>query len=60
SGSSMPEALTGGYQIAFAVGAVMAALAAAIGGIFLRPQPMQAHGDPTTSEAGEDLEPSTA
>jgi hypothetical protein len=52
SGSSMPEALTGGYQLAFAAGAVMAALAAAIGGLFLRPQPMDAgagadaHGAP--------------
>jgi len=42
SGSSMPEALTGGYQVAFAAGAVMAALAATIGGVFLRPQPMDA------------------
>ena len=52
SGSSMPEALTGGYQVAFAAGAVMAALAAVIGGVFLRPQPMDAgagadaHGAP--------------
>jgi hypothetical protein len=48
----MPEALTGGYQLAFAAGAVMAALAAVIGGVFLRPQPMDAgagadaHGAP--------------
>jgi hypothetical protein len=41
----MPEALTGGYQVAFAAGAVMAALAAAIGGVFLRPQPMDAGAD---------------
>jgi MFS family permease len=40
SGSSVPEALTGGYQLAFAAGAVMAALAAVVGGVFLRPQPM--------------------
>ena len=44
----MSEALTGGYQVAFAAGAVMAALAAVIGGVFLRPQPMgggaEAHG----------------
>ena len=44
SGSSMPEALTGGYQVAFAAGAVMAALAAVIGGVFLRPQPMGGAG----------------
>jgi MFS family permease len=40
-GSSMAEALTGGYQVAFAVGAVMAAAAAVVGGLLLRPQPMQ-------------------
>jgi MFS family permease len=40
SGFSVPEALTGGYQLAFAAGAVMAALAAVVGGVFLRPQPM--------------------
>ena len=34
------EALHGGFQVAFAVGAVFAAAAAAIGGVFLRPQPM--------------------
>ena len=54
SGSSMPEALTGGYQVAFAAGAVMAALAAVIGGVFLRPQPMDAgadaHGAPVRAE----------
>jgi predicted MFS family arabinose efflux permease len=40
SGSSAVEALHGGLQVAFAVGAVSAALAAVIGGVFLRPQPM--------------------
>jgi hypothetical protein len=55
---AIPEALTGGYQLAFAAGAVMAALAAVIGGVFLRPQPMGgdtdahgahgAHGEATT------------
>jgi EmrB/QacA subfamily drug resistance transporter len=34
------EALNGGFQVAFAVGAVFAAAAAAIGGTFLRPKPM--------------------
>lgn len=34
------EALHGGLQVAFAVGAVAAALAAVVGGVFLRPQPM--------------------
>jgi MFS family permease len=62
-GSSVAGSLTGGYQVAFAVGAVMAALAAAVGGLFLRPQPIQAHGDPApvlpTSE-DDDLEPAAA
>ena len=39
-GSSAVEALHGGLQVAFAVGAVFAALAAVVGGVFLRPQPM--------------------
>ena len=37
---SAVEALHGGLQVAFAVGAVAAALAAVVGGVFLRPQPM--------------------
>src|SRR3954470_22650552 len=40
SGSSPVAALHGGLQVAFAVGAVAAALAAVVGGVFLRPQPM--------------------
>jgi len=40
SGSSAVEALHGGLQVAFAVGAVASALAAVVGGVFLRPQPM--------------------
>jgi EmrB/QacA subfamily drug resistance transporter len=40
SGSNAVEALHGGLQVAFAVGAVAAALAAIAGGVFLRPQPM--------------------
>jgi EmrB/QacA subfamily drug resistance transporter len=39
-GASPVEALHGGLQVAFAVGAVAAALAALVGGVFLRPQPM--------------------
>ncbi len=35
------EALNGGFQVSFAVGAVFAASAAVIGGVFLRPKPMQ-------------------
>jgi EmrB/QacA subfamily drug resistance transporter len=38
-------ALNEGFQVAFAVGAVFALLAAVIGGVFLRPKPMQM-GDP--------------
>ena len=59
SGSAMPEALTGGYQLAFAAGAVMAAVAAVVGGVFLRPQPMggsDAHGAPVEA-SDEEPEP---
>jgi MFS family permease len=34
------ESLNGGFQVAFAVGAVFAAAAAVIGGAWLRPKPM--------------------
>jgi EmrB/QacA subfamily drug resistance transporter len=54
SGSSVPEALTGGYQIAFAAGALMAALAAVIGGVLLRPQPMGGHGEPEPTTTGDE------
>jgi len=39
-GLSDLEALNGGFQLAFAAGAVFAGLAAVIGGVFLRPKPM--------------------
>jgi EmrB/QacA subfamily drug resistance transporter len=39
-GAGPVDALHGGLQVAFAVGAVAAALAAVVGGVFLRPQPM--------------------
>jgi MFS family permease len=39
-GSSAVESLHGGLQVAFAVGAVAAALAAVVGGVLLRPQPL--------------------
>ena len=39
-GASTVEALNGGLQAAFAVGAVAALLAAVVGGVFLRPKPM--------------------
>jgi predicted MFS family arabinose efflux permease len=56
SGEAMPQALTGGYQLAFAAGAVMAAAAAVIGGVFLRPQPMGG-GAEAPVEAAPELEP---
>jgi hypothetical protein len=40
-GSAPLEALNGGYQLAFATGAVMAAAAAVVGGTLLRPKPNQ-------------------
>jgi MFS family permease len=40
SGSSAVAALNGGLHVAFAIGAVAALSAAAIGGLFLRPKPM--------------------
>jgi EmrB/QacA subfamily drug resistance transporter len=40
SGGSELEALTGGYHIAFLVGAIFAASAAAMGAFLLRPKPM--------------------
>ncbi len=53
TGSSTSEALTGGYQVAFAAGAVMAALAAVIGGVFLRPQPMGGGAEAHAADATE-------
>ncbi|MFC7495316.1 MULTISPECIES: DHA2 family efflux MFS transporter permease subunit [unclassified Nocardioides] len=54
AGSGPVEALNGGLQVAFAAGAVAAALAAIVGGVFLRPQPMGAPADE------EDVEESCA
>jgi EmrB/QacA subfamily drug resistance transporter len=53
SGSSALEALNGGYHLAFLVGALFAVTAAAVGGIFLRPQAaaMEAHEAEPASEA---------
>ncbi len=50
SGSSTVEALHGGLQVAFAVGAVFAALAAVVGGALLRPQPMAHPSDDESAE----------
>jgi len=50
-GATSAQALTDGFQVAFAIGAVFAVLAAAIGGALLRPHPMQMPEMPETSEA---------
>jgi EmrB/QacA subfamily drug resistance transporter len=57
SGSAELEALTGGYHVAFLVGAIFAAAAAVLGAGFLRPKPMpapeahQAEFEPATEAA---------
>ena len=51
-GASAVAALNGGLQAAFAAGAVAAALAAVVGGVFLRPKPMTA---PELDDDGEAL-----
>src|SRR5206468_8313317 len=43
AGESQASALTGGYHLAFLVGALFAMGAAAIGGLLLRNQPMPGH-----------------
>jgi EmrB/QacA subfamily drug resistance transporter len=54
SGSAELDALTGGYHVAFLVGAIFAAAAAVLGAGFLRPKPMPA---PEAHQA--DFEPAT-
>ena len=49
-GAGPLEALNGGFQLAFAAGAVFAASAAVIGGVFLRPQPMALPDDVVPDE----------
>jgi EmrB/QacA subfamily drug resistance transporter len=41
-GESQAAALTGGYHVAFLLGAIFAAVAAGLGGLLLRPQTMEA------------------
>jgi MFS family permease len=54
SGSSSLEALTGGYHLAFLVGAFFAAGAAALGAFVLRPAPMtEMHGEPGEEPVAE-------
>jgi EmrB/QacA subfamily drug resistance transporter len=51
SGHSLEEALTGGYHVAFAIGAVFAFVGAALGGALLRTRAMPAHAE-AAPEAG--------
>jgi EmrB/QacA subfamily drug resistance transporter len=56
SGESQAAALTGGYHLAFVIGALFAAAAAVIGGLLLRPAASPAHGmepGPAGEPAGE-------
>jgi MFS family permease len=50
SGESQASALTGGYHLAFLLGALFAAGAAAIGGLLLRNQSMPAHEEAPVGE----------
>jgi hypothetical protein len=50
SGAESRAALNGGYRIAFVIGALFAAAAAAIGAAFLRPRPAAA-GDAVAAPA---------
>jgi len=52
-GAGPVEALHGGLQVAFAVGAVAAALAAVAGGTLLRPRPMAGHDGEPAAEVEE-------
>ncbi|HET9421968.1 MAG TPA: MFS transporter, partial [Nocardioides sp.] len=52
-GTAPVEALNGGLQAGFAVGAIFALLAAVVGGVFLRPKPM-AGMDESPDEAAEE------
>lgn len=59
AGSSPVEALADGFRLAFAAGAVMAAAAAVVGGVLLRPQPMPT-GQPAPDELESELCPAAA
>jgi MFS family permease len=50
SGASSLAALTGGYHVAFLVGALFAGAAAVIGAAFLRPRAMAAHAEEPASD----------
>jgi hypothetical protein len=55
SGESALDALTGGYHLAFLVGAIFAVGAATIGAAFLREAPVAAHGGPPPETPAEEL-----
>jgi EmrB/QacA subfamily drug resistance transporter len=55
SGTAQLEALNGGFQVAFAAGACFAALAAVVGGVFLRPRPMAMPEDVVPAEVCPDV-----
>jgi len=55
SGESALDALTGGYHLAFLVGAIFAVAAATIGAGFLREAPVAAHGGPPPETPAEEL-----
>jgi hypothetical protein len=63
SGDGPLAALTGGYHAAFLIGALFAAGAAFIGGVFLQPKDMPAHeheeavGVPAVAEADSGARP---
>jgi MFS family permease len=52
AGESHVEALTGGYHLAFLLGAVFAAVAAILGGTLIRSTALQPHGEPAAADAG--------
>jgi EmrB/QacA subfamily drug resistance transporter len=55
SGESALDALTGGYHVAFLVGAIFAVAAATIGAAFLREAPVAAHGGPAEDTPAEEF-----
>jgi hypothetical protein len=59
SGTARLDALTGGYHLAFVIGAAFALTAAVVGAGLLRPAPMQAPPE-MPAEAAADREPEPA
>ncbi|GAA4706731.1 DHA2 family efflux MFS transporter permease subunit [Nocardioides conyzicola] len=58
-GAGSLEALNGGFQLAFGAGACFAALAALVGGVFLRPKPMAMPDDESGSPVVEQRAPAS-